>query len=208
VQLSAIYGNAMKDRLYCEAPNSPLRRRAQTVMYHMAVALTKLLAPMVVFTADEAWEHITHKPAGEEALSSVHLALLPKPFGKEPTEEQKAEWKRLFELRDSALLQLDVMKKEIGLNKALEAEVVYAIEDDVTRQKLQAYGVDLEDMVGAGSHSFAEKSIEGPAVSVKVLDRRETYKACARSWKRRADVGTDAGFPDLSLRDAAAVKAR
>jgi isoleucyl-tRNA synthetase len=208
VQLSAVYGNAMKDRLYCEAPNSPLRRRAQTVMYRMAVALTKLLAPMVVFTADEAWEHIAHKPSGEESLPSVHLALLPKPFGEEPSDDQKAEWKRLFELRDDALLQLDALKKEVGLNKALEAEVVYAIEDETTRRKLQAYGPDLEDMVGAGFHSFVEKTVDGPAVSVKVMDRRETYQACARSWKRRPDVGTDKEFPDLCLRDAAAVRGR
>jgi isoleucyl-tRNA synthetase len=208
VQLSAVYGNAMKDRLYCEAPNSPLRRRAQTVMYRMAVALTKLLAPMVPFTADEAWEHLKHKPAGEENLSSVHLALMPKAWADEPSEEQKAEWKRLFELRDSALLQLDALKKEAGMNKALDAEVVYSIEDEATRRKLQAYGPDLEDIVAAGFHTFAEKPVDGPAVSVKVFDRREKYAACARSWKRRPDVGTDAEFPDLCLRDAAAVRGR
>ena len=77
-----------------------------------------------------------------------------------------------------------------------------------TRQKLQAYGRDLEDLVGAGYHSFAEKPDEkGPAVSVKVLDRRSTYQACARSWKRRPDVGSDAEHPDLSARDAAALRA-
>ena len=77
VQISAVYGNAMKDRLYCELPDAPLRRRCQTVMHRMLVVLTKLLAPMLVFTADEAWEHITHKPAGDAKLSSVHLAMLP-----------------------------------------------------------------------------------------------------------------------------------
>jgi isoleucyl-tRNA synthetase len=55
VQISSIYGNAMKDRLYCELPTSPLRRRSQTVLYRILLALTKLLAPMLVFTADEAW---------------------------------------------------------------------------------------------------------------------------------------------------------
>jgi isoleucyl-tRNA synthetase len=208
VQLSAVYGNAMKDRLYCEAPGSPLRRRAQSVMYRKAVALIKMLAPMIPFTADEAWEHLKHKPAGEENLSSVHLALMPKPWADEPGDEQKAEWKRLFELRDSALLQLDALKKEAGMNKALDAEVVYFIEDEPTRSKLQAYGPDLEDIVAAGFHTFAEKPIDGPAVQVKVFDRRDKYQACARSWKRRPDVGTDAEYPDLCLRDAAAVRGR
>jgi isoleucyl-tRNA synthetase len=206
VQLSAVYGNAMKDRLYCEAADSPLRRRAQTVMHRMAVALTKLLAPMIVFTADEAWEHLKRMPA-EARLDSVHLALLPEPSGNEPTEAQREEWRLMLELRDAALLQLDALKKETGLNKALDAEAVYAVSDDDLRRRLEAYGPDLEDIVGAGHHAFEEKDAGGPAVQVKVLDRRDSYKACARSWKRRPDVGQDREYPDLSLRDAAAVRA-
>ena len=206
VQISAVYGNAMKDRLYCEAPNSPLRRRCQTVMHQMAVALTKLLAPMCVFTADEAWEHIQPKPAGEESLPSVHLALLPKPSGQEISADQREEWRLLMDLRNAALGQLDALKKQAGMNKALDAEVVYRVDDDEIRRKLQAYGADLEDIVGAGCWTFAEKGPEGPAVTVQVLDRRETYKACARSWKRRPDVGHDPAYPDLTLRDAKAVR--
>ena len=208
VQVSAVYGNAMKDRLYCEAPDSPPRRRTQTVMYRMAVALTKLLAPMVVFTADEAWEHIAHKPAGEEGLPSVHLARLPEPAGPEPTEEQQHEWRLLMELRGQAMLQVDPLLRKFPKQiKPLDMELVIRVDDDALRRRLLAYGADLEDLVGAGCHSFAEKSPAGPAVSVEVLDRRESYKACARSWKRRPDVGQDPEFPDLSLRDAAAVRA-
>ena len=205
VQLSAVYANAMKDRMYCEAPDSPLRRRAQTVMHRALVALTKLLAPMIVFTADEAWEYIQHKPAGEQALPSVHLAKLPDPANGDVGDQQREEWKLLMDLRDSALAQLDKLKKEAGLNKAIDAEVVYLVDDDGLRRRLQSYGSDLEDLVGAGFHSFAEKGAEGPAVVVKVVDRRNDYKACARSWKRRPDVGQDPNYPELSLRDAAAV---
>jgi isoleucyl-tRNA synthetase len=207
VQISAVYGNAMKDRLYCESPNSPVRRRTQTVMYRMILALTKLLAPMVVFTADEAWEYIQHKPKDEAELASVHLALLPKPSGATVSDQQREEWKLLMELRDQGLAQLDTLKKEAGVNKALDAEVIYEVDDDDTRRRLQAYGADLEDLVGAGFHSFAEVNTSKPAVAVKIVDRRETYQACARSWKRRPDVGQDPEYPDLTLRDAAAVKA-
>ncbi len=207
VQISAVYGNAMKDRLYCEAPDSPLRRRAQTAMHRMVMVLTKLLAPMLIFTADETWEYIPGKPAEEASLASVHLALLPKPSGAAITDEQREEWSLLMDLRAEALAQLDRLKKEAGMNKAIEAEVIYEVDDDATRRRLQAYGVDLEDLVGAGSFSFAEKGTQGPAVTVKVVDRRNTYKACARSWKRRADVGDDPDYPDLTLRDALAVRA-
>jgi isoleucyl-tRNA synthetase len=207
VQFSAIYGNAMKDRLYCEAPDSPIRRRCQAVMHRTVLALTKLLAPMLVFTADETWEHIPHKPAADADLPSIHLALLPKPSGDTVSEKQREEWKLLMQLRDQALLQLDTLKKQAGVNKALETEIVYHVDDDELRRDLQAYGQDLEDLVGAGHHALQEEHPEGPAVTVRVIDRRETYKACARSWKRRPDVGDDPEYPDLSLRDAKAMRA-
>ncbi|MDB5174270.1 MAG: Isoleucyl-tRNA synthetase, partial [Phycisphaerales bacterium] len=206
VQISAVYGNAMKDRLYCEAPAAPIRRRSQTVMHRIVLALTKLLAPMIVFTADEAWEFITHKPGKDAELSSVHLALLPEPSGMDVSADQREEWKLLMALRDEALQQLDALKKQAGLNKASEAEVIYQVNDDALRQKLQAYGSDLEDLVGAGFHSLAEKPVDGAAVTVQIVDRRNDYPACARSWKRRPDVGQDPEYPDLSLRDAAAVR--
>jgi isoleucyl-tRNA synthetase len=137
----------------------------------------------------------------------VHLALLPKPSGVEVSEDQLVEWARIMELRDAALGQLDALKKEAGMNRANDAEAIYWIEDDQLRQKLQAYGVDLADIVGAGFHSFAEKpESAGPAVTVTMVDRRQTYQACARSWKRRPDVGADPEYPDLCARDAAAVK--
>jgi isoleucyl-tRNA synthetase len=206
VQVSAVYGNAMKDRLYCDPAGSDRRRRAQTVMHRMAAALTKLLAPMIVFTADEAWEQI-RRTGPDAALDSVHLAMLPQAEAAMPGEDQVEQWRLVMDLRDQALAQLDALKKEAGLNKALDAEIIYEVDDADLRRRLEAWGADLEDLVGAGCHRFAEKSAEGPAVRVRVVDRRQTYQACARSWKRRPDVGSDAEYPDLSLRDAAAVRA-
>jgi isoleucyl-tRNA synthetase len=206
VQISAVYGNAMKDRLYCELPHSPLRRRCQTVMHQMATALVKLLAPMVVFTADEAWEHLRRSGA-EADMPSVHLALLPQGGDEEPSDAQQEQWRLLMELRDQALLQLDNLKKQAGLNKPLDAEIIYRVDDPQLKRRLEAYGVDLADMVGAGFHSIVEKDPAGPAVVVQVVDRRGTYPACARSWKRRPDVGQDAQFPELCARDAAVMRA-
>ncbi len=113
----------------------------------------------------------------------------------------------LMQLRDEALGQLDKLKKEVGLNKAVDAEIVYHVSDDALRRKLQEYGVDLEDVAGVGHYAFTEKGAAGPAVTVTLVDRRNDYAACARSWKRRPDVGRDAEFPDLSMRDASAVRA-
>jgi hypothetical protein len=114
-----------------------------------------------------------------------------------------------MDLRGQAMSQIDALLRKFPKQiKPLDLEVVYRVDDDTMRRKLQAYGPDLEDLVGAGAWSFAEKSGDGPAVTVDVVDRRETYKACARSWKRRKDVGSDAEYPDLTVRDANAVRAR
>jgi isoleucyl-tRNA synthetase len=174
-------------------------------MHRLALALTKLLAPMLVFTADEAWDHILHKPADEANCASVHLALLPKVSGIEPSADQRAAWELLMKLRESALAQLDNLKKSVELNKALEAEVIFHV-DAPSRNALESFGIDLEDIAGAGHHSFLETK-PGEAPSLEVIDRRQTYGACARCWKRRPDVGSDAEYPDLCARDAAAVRA-
>ncbi|HEX4054892.1 MAG TPA: isoleucine--tRNA ligase [Tepidisphaeraceae bacterium] len=200
VQVSTIYSTAMKDRLYCELPNSPLRRRCQRVMYQMADAIIRLLAPILVFTADEAWEHLPHKSDQDANAESVHLLSLPK-FEFEPSAKDQTRWALLRDARDQATAQLDVLKKSVGLNKALDAEIVYHLSDEA-RKDLEGCGPDLEDVVGAGFHSFASGEWR-----VEVVDRREKYKACDRSWKRRPDVGEDAEYPDLSRRDAAAVRA-
>jgi len=195
VQISAVYGNAMKDRLYCDAAGSEARRRCQTVMYRMASSLTRLLAPMLVFTADEAWEQIPH----ESALPSVHLADLPTP-GPEPSDAQKDEWQKLMNARELALSQLDALKKQKGMNKALDAQIQYPAE---WKNDYAPYDRDLEDVVGAGCHSFLDA---GAGQEIQVADIREIYQACARSWKRRPDVGSDPQYPDLSARDAAVVR--
>jgi isoleucyl-tRNA synthetase len=183
VQISSIYGNAMKDRLYCDAADSPLRRRCQAVMYKLALALSKLLAPMIVFTADEAWCHLPNKPKDEADLGSVHVTLLPKVSGQSISDQLRADWELLTQLRESALGQLDELKKQVGLNKASEAEVVYHLPADVL-SRFKTWGVDLEDAVGVGNAVLAESSTP----SVKIVDARQTHAACARCWKRRPGV--------------------
>ncbi len=205
VQISSVYGNAMKDRLYCEKPYSPVRRRSQMVMYECAVVLIQLLAPMCVFTADEAWDYLKHKPTDAD---SVHLTTFKKHDNKSHVklpDAMIASFGQLMKLRDAALLQLDGLKKSAGLNKALDAEVIYKVKSEGEKLALAGFGVDLEDVVGAGYHSIViDPTATEP--TVQVIDRRNDYAACARSWKRRPDVGADAAYPDLCQRDAEAVK--
>jgi isoleucyl-tRNA synthetase len=184
VQISSVYGNAMKDRLYCEKPDAPLRRRSQAVMHRLADTLTKLLAPMLVFTADEAWCHLPHKSMEEADLGSVHVTLLPSTSGQIVSDQTRADWELLMKLRESALGQLDDLKKNVGLNKSSEAEVIYHLSSDAAK-RISAWGVDLEDLVGVGNWVIQETT-EAP--SVKAVDARAIHAACARCWKRRPGV--------------------
>src|SRR5690606_22960606 len=173
----------------------PARRRSQVVQYLCADALIRLLAPMAVFTADEAWEFLP----GTQA-PSVHLVRLPAARGA----AEDASYPLLMRLRDEALLQLDRLKREKGLNKATDAQVIYRLTAE-DRSLLEPYGVDLADVVGAGSH--ATEDAAGGSSTVEVHDRREGFALGARSRKRTPDVGSDPAYPDLSARDAAVMRA-
>jgi len=134
------------------------------------------------------------------------LALLPKASDAIVPQTQRDEWALLLGLREKALLQLDGLKKSVGLNKALESHLVITVADEATRAKLAVYGVDLEDMVGCGSHKIVVGPVaDGGVASVLVEDVRQRDPGCARCWKRRPDVGKQAAYPDLCDRCAAAM---
>jgi isoleucyl-tRNA synthetase len=255
VQASSIYLSAVKDRLYCDAPDSPRRRATQTVIHRMLMTLVKLLAPILPHTAEEAWEHIPRRPAAEPA--SVHLALLPEHdeevvrmaeaeaengdwlhFRRSengacpqfpPTVSPRWIWEQLLALRSVALVKLEALRNG-GVKNPLDAEVVFKVahNNEVGKRILQSYLGEAEDMLGVGYARM--EVVEGGAaaaapvtpvegapdsgttatgldIEVEVLDGRGRYERCARCWKRRPDVGSDKDFPDLSARDAAAVRA-
>ncbi len=228
-QASAIYLSAVKDRLYCELPDSPRRRATQTVVRELLVTLVKLLAPILPHTTEEAWEHIPFRDTA--APDSVHLAEMPgfdaemleyaddlRPvnpdiaqFSADHLEAGAAwVWDRLLDLRQAGLAKLEQLRNA-GVKNPLDAEAVFRVDSDnaAAQDFLRTYLGELEDMLGVG-HARIEPARdlpEGEVVSVDVLDARERYGRCERSWKRRPDVGSDPDYPDLSARDAAAVKA-
>jgi isoleucyl-tRNA synthetase len=101
VELSSIYHDVIKDRMYTDAANSTRRRSTQTALYRLVTSLSQLLSPILAFTADEAWEFIPGKPA-----NSVHLADW-KTGGITRRETEVESWKNLFLLRDLALPELE-----------------------------------------------------------------------------------------------------
>src|SRR6185295_8066868 len=101
VELSAIYHDVIKDRLYTDAANSARRRSTQTTLHRLVTGLCRMLSPILAFTADEAWEFVPGKKT-----DSVHgLTWDPTDFAL--TKEEQAAWASMFALRDPALTELE-----------------------------------------------------------------------------------------------------
>ncbi|MDY7010222.1 MAG: isoleucine--tRNA ligase [Planctomycetota bacterium] len=233
VQASSVYMSAVKDRLYCELPDSPRRRASQTVLHEMLVTLLKLLAPILPHTVEEAWEHVPNRDPEEP--ESIHLALLPeydeamlkmaedlRPVNPDLAQFSSDEiqvgpawiWDRLLELRSEGLVKLEALRNA-GVKNPLDTEAVFIVaEDDPAAETfLETYLGELEDLLGVGYARIEKISGTGfqPVsdtipIGIRVDDTREKYSRCARSWKRRPDVGADPEYPDLSARDAAVMK--
>ena len=204
--LSAFYCDIRKDTLYCEPLASIPRRAALTVIDTVCEALLKWLAPIIAFTADEAWMVFRHNGA-----PSIHLTQFPAGLARHRDEALEAKWQGIKAVRRvvTGALELERAGKRIG--SSLEA----APEVYVTNASLQhaLQGVDLAEVCitsgikvinrGAPDNGFILDDVPG----VRVVFKLAEGKKCARSWRITSDVGSDPAFPDLSARDAAAVRA-
>jgi isoleucyl-tRNA synthetase len=174
VDLSSFYLDVLKDRMYTFAPTSRERRSAQTVLWQITEALTRLVAPILTFTADEVWEYL---PEVEGREASVHLAQFPKPeeiFSEDPA-ALLDEWKQLFAVRDVALVVLEEARQAKTIGKGLEAELeIVAAGHELALLERHAEGLkEILNVSGVKVNS-------GPALTVMVLPA--TGSKCARCW--------------------------
>jgi len=117
-------------------------------------------------------------------------------------------WERLLDIRGEGLIKLEAIRSS-GVKNPLDTELVLTAPAEKTNltKFLNDYLSELEDMLGVGYARIVDGDApEGKLVGIEVLDTREKYPRCERSWKRRPDVGSDPDYPDLSARDAAAIK--
>jgi isoleucyl-tRNA synthetase len=117
VELSSIYHDVIKDRLYTDPANSPRRRSTQTALHRLVTGLCQMLAPILAFTADEAWEFVPGKPT-----ESVHETFF-KPVDFALPEAEQIKWKTLFKLREDLLPFLEAKRQTKVIGKSLEAKI-------------------------------------------------------------------------------------
>jgi isoleucyl-tRNA synthetase len=215
--LSALYLDVLKDRLYTFAPNHPARRSGQTALWRIAEALTRLIAPILSFTADEVWQLL---PKVEGRESSVHLALFPGiadivPGNIRPLQE---DWQRLLEVREQVLTALESLRANKIIGKALEAEVlIKQWGTSETLALLQKYSASLPELFNVSKVDVDANAhiIESPSETASSTGTRDnifavsksTAPKCERCWRYVPDVGDDTGYPTVCLRCADALDA-
>jgi isoleucyl-tRNA synthetase len=208
VDLSAFYLDLLKDRLYTFAPKNPGRRSAQTAVYRIASALMRLIAPILVFTAEEAWKYLP-RLAGEP--DSVHIALFPDAGELEHAldETRAKNWDRLDAVREEVLKALEPARAAKMIAANLEARVALTASGELAAL-LQKYAAFLPalfivsqvEVVPGGSNGSGGST---DASDLKVRVEKAHGAKCERCWNYSVHVGESEKYPTLCERCVAAL---
>ncbi|MCB1986631.1 MAG: isoleucine--tRNA ligase [Burkholderiales bacterium] len=186
--LGGFYLDILKDRLYTAAKNGKPRRAAQSTLHHIAHSLVRLFAPILSFTAEEAWEHLTGQTDDSVLLHTWHR------FPEQADSQQTLErWTRIRSLRANVLKKLEDARAqgEIGSSLAATVEIQASGNDYIV---LQSLGDDLRFVLITSESSLVQGN-ELQTMSVRVTP--SSHKKCERCWHYRKDVGQHAEHPTL-----------
>ena len=204
-ELSAFYFDIRKDTLYCDPPSSLARKAALTAIDILCDAILKWLAPVLSFTSEEAWR--LYRP---DAEPSVHLTLFPESFENFRDEKLAAKWEVIRAVRRVVTGALEVERAAKHIGSSLEASPLVYVSDKKIFDTL--FDIDLAEVCitsnamvtndDAPSDAFRLNEVPGVAVVVE----KAVGTKCARSWKILPTVGDDPEYPDVSPRDAQALR--
>jgi isoleucyl-tRNA synthetase len=205
--LSALYLDVIKDRLYTLAPQSAQRRSAQTALWRIAEALTRLIAPILSFTADEVWQFLPQVPNREP---SVHLALFPDVADIVPGRVAGLEedWTHLLRIRELVNVELEALRANKSIGKGLDAAVTIIVtEGSDENLVLRRYEDALPEFLNVSQVTV--QSIAATKDSAAILIKAEVASGskCERCWRVVPDVGADARWPSVCARCAEALDA-
>jgi isoleucyl-tRNA synthetase len=205
VDLSAFYFDIRKDALYCDPISSQKRRACLTVLDHLFRATVTWLAPMLPFTAEEAW--LARYPAED---GSVHLQLFPEVPAQWRDDALAEKWRRIRTVRRVVTGALEIERAGKRIGSSLEADpIVHVSDPDLFTALLD---VDLAEICITSAATLV--SDEGPAAAfrlpdvggVAVVAKLADGRKCARSWKVSPAVGGEPDYPDVTPRDAQALR--
>ena len=205
VDLSALYLDILKDRLYTYPPRSHGRRSAQTVLHELLLEVTAMVAPVLAHTAEEA---LWALPDGQRPAGSVHLLPWPECEAEKVDTDLEAKWDKLLEVRDEVYRRLEDARQEALVGTSLEAHVrVYAqgaILDALLQMDGQLPAFLIVSQVEVDELSSFEGERSGTQ-DVEVVIERSTGEKCQRCWNYSSTIGLSEKYPDVCERCAAAL---
>ncbi len=201
IDMSSFYLDILKDRLYTSKNDSKERKTAQAVLYNILISLTRLIAPILSFTAEEIWKYIPFKK--EE---SVFLTEFPDVNYEFLDIELQKRWERLIEIRDEVNKALEIKRKERFIGNSLEAKVTLYVYENLY-EFLERYDDFLSTLFIVSSarilkdanipkEAYMSSEIDG----LSILIERADGKKCERCWNWSIDVGKYPDHPDVCKR--------
>jgi len=204
VDLSAFYFDILKDRLYTFAPRNRARRSAQTAIYRIASALLRLVAPILVFTAEEVWREFP-RATDVTGRDSIHVELFPSPrdLGEPLDAATRADWDRLLEVRSEVLRALEAARNSKAISAGLEAKVRVAADGDLS-PLLAKYRAELPALFLVSQVESQKPQPAANSVIAVSVERADGSK-CERCWNYSTHVGENAAYPTVCERCTAAL---
>jgi isoleucyl-tRNA synthetase len=205
-ELSALYLDVLKDRLYTFAPNSKARRSAQTAIWQIAEALVKLVAPILSFTAEEVWSQL---PKMQNREASVHVAEFPK-FDLGDTTKLLNSWTWLLQIREQVMVELEALRSDKTIGKSLEAEASVSLNvanDSMPNDRYELHEnlSELPELFNVSDVVLVPTHRTGPPFLKPINASRSEKPRCERCWRHVSDVGHDKKYPTVCLRCAEAL---
>lgn len=209
IDMSSTYLDILKDRLYTFRSDSPERKSGQWTMYTILKTLTKLMAPILSFTAEEIWSYMPKTPSDEESVFLSGFPHVEERFLNDSLEER---WQRFLSIRDEVNKALEISRKNRVLGSSLEANVDLYLSRDLYNL-LSPYkeflptlfivsGVSITTDSKGPEEAFVSEEVKGLSVFVK----KAKGKRCERCWNFREDVGRDKRYPDICSRCVGVLK--
>ena len=203
VDLSAVYLDILKDRLYTFRKDAHGRRSSQTVLYDVVVAMAKLMAPVLSFTAEEIWRTLAAQIPGRVGTGSVHLASFPELDPAWADAKLSERWERLLKYRTQVQGVLEERRRDKVIGSSLEAHV-HLTTDMPTGRWLNVPDADLGALFIVSQVTVEPRPDATTDLTVSVT--KSTHGKCERCWNYREAVGKDAAHPTLCDRCVEAIR--
>lgn len=210
VDLSAIYLDILKDRMYAEKADDKKRRSAQTAMYEILRSLVRMVSPVLCFTAEEVW---TYMPKEETDPVSVHLTDWPEANKDYYNVELAAKWTKLLDIRGELTKILEVARRDKTIGHSLDAAMTIYADEDVydslkaMEEHLAMLLIVSEVKLEKGLANAPEGAVKSEEMPLSAVVKASELPKCERCWIHRDTVGQDPDHPTICDRCASVLKA-